>query len=118
MSSGFPSRHVTVTWLKKNRELPKQQTHVHASGDTYNVTSRVLVPLLADDVLSVVQCHVSHKSMLVFHKNISLDQYLLGKDIFPVQVGQPRAGPCMSLPQLPPLKMVQLSLGCGKNSAN
>ncbi|XP_044118317.1 signal-regulatory protein beta-1-like isoform X1 [Neovison vison] len=77
MSSGFPSRHVTVTWLKKNRELPKQQTHVHASGDTYNVTSRVLVPLLADDVLSVVQCHVSHKFMLVFHKNISLDQYLL-----------------------------------------
>ncbi|GAB5569351.1 tyrosine-protein phosphatase non-receptor type substrate 1 isoform X1 [Prionailurus iriomotensis] len=76
VSSGFPSRHITVTWFKKNHELPKTQTHVHPSGDTHNVTSRVLVPLQADDVLSFVQCHVSHKSTLVFQKAISLDQYL------------------------------------------
>eukprot|EP00071_Canis_lupus_P038750 XP_022272307.1 signal-regulatory protein beta-1-like [Canis lupus familiaris] len=76
MSSGFPSRHVTVTWLKKNHKLPKWQTHVHLSRDTYNVTSRVLVPLQADDVLSFVQCHVNHKSTLLFQKTISLDQYL------------------------------------------
>uniref|UniRef100_A0A8C8WL70 Ig-like domain-containing protein n=1 Tax=Panthera leo TaxID=9689 RepID=A0A8C8WL70_PANLE len=76
VSSGFPSRHITVTWFKKNHELPKTQTYVHPSGDTHNVTSRVLVPLQADDVLSFVQCHVSHKSTLVFQKAISLDQYL------------------------------------------
>ncbi|XP_034497490.1 signal-regulatory protein beta-1-like [Ailuropoda melanoleuca] len=75
-SSGFPSRQVTVTWLKKNLALPAWQTHVHASGDTYNVTSRVLVPLQADDVLSFVQCHVNHKSTPVFQKTIGLDQYL------------------------------------------
>ncbi|XP_077623179.1 tyrosine-protein phosphatase non-receptor type substrate 1-like [Crocuta crocuta] len=81
MSSGFPSRHVTVTWFKKNHELPKTQTHVHPSGDAYNVTSRVLVPLQADDVLSFVMCHVSHRSTLVFQKSISLDQYLHGKNV-------------------------------------
>ncbi|XP_045666686.1 signal-regulatory protein beta-1-like [Ursus americanus] len=75
-SSGFPSRLVTVTWLKKNLALPTWQTHVHASGDTYNVTSRVLVPLQADDVLSFVHCHVNHKSTPVFQKTIGLDQYL------------------------------------------
>ncbi|XP_077728603.1 signal-regulatory protein beta-1-like isoform X4 [Canis aureus] len=81
MSSGFPSRHVTVTWLKKNHKLPKWQTHVHLSRDTYNVTSRVLVPLQADDVLSFVQCHVNHKSTLLFQKTISLDQYLRGPEM-------------------------------------
>ncbi|KAF3824740.1 hypothetical protein GH733_010074 [Mirounga leonina] len=75
-SSGFPSHQVTVTQLKKNLELPKWQTQVHANGDTYNVTSRVLVPLRADNVLSFVQCHVDHKSTPVFQKTISLDQYL------------------------------------------
>ncbi|EFB14670.1 hypothetical protein PANDA_021460 [Ailuropoda melanoleuca] len=84
-SSGFPSRQVTVTWLKKNLALPAWQTHVHASGDTYNVTSRVLVPLQADDVLSFVQCHVNHKSTPVFQKTIGLDQYLRGKDVLPAQ---------------------------------
>ena len=116
MSSGFPSRHVTVTWLKKNHKLPKWQTHVHLSRDTYNVTSRVLVPLQADDVLSFVQCHVNHKSTLLFQKTISLDQYLRGKNILSAQVGQCRVGLCMSLPPFPPLKIVQPSLGCGKDS--
>ncbi|XP_073734388.1 signal-regulatory protein beta-1-like isoform X2 [Callorhinus ursinus] len=76
MSSGFPSCQVTVTWLKKNLELLKWQTQVHANGDTYNVTSRVLVPLRADDALSFVQCHVDHKSIPVFQKTITLNRYL------------------------------------------
>lgn len=116
-SSGFPSRQVTVTWLKKNLALPTWQTHVHASGDTYNVTSRVLVPLQADDVLSFVHCHVNHKSTPVFQKTIGLDQYLRGKDLLPAQVGPCRGGLCVSLPQLPPPRTVPPSLGCGKDSA-
>ncbi|XP_038313987.1 signal-regulatory protein gamma-like isoform X13 [Canis lupus familiaris] len=92
MSSGFPSRHVTVTWLKKNHKLPKWQTHVHLSRDTYNVTSRVLVPLQADDVLSFVQCHVNHKSTLLFQKTISLDQYLRVSPTVTVSQSSPSLG--------------------------
>ncbi|CAK7319775.1 Signal-regulatory protein beta-1 isoform 3 [Vulpes lagopus] len=92
MSFGFPSRHVTVTWLKKNHKLLKWQTHVHLSGDTYNVTSRVLVPLQADDVLSFVQCHVNHKSTLLFQKTISLDQYLRVSPTVTVSQSSPSLG--------------------------
>ena len=113
VSSGFLSRHITVTWFKKNHELPKTQTYVHPSGDTHNVTSRVLVPLRADDVLSFVQCHVSHKSTLVFQKAINLDQYLRGKGVLAAQVGPCRVGLWMPLPPFPPLKMAQPSLGGG-----
>nr|KAF6423758.1 hypothetical protein HJG63_017616 [Rousettus aegyptiacus] len=76
MSSEFSTRQVTVTWLKNNHKLPKLQTSVHLSGDTYNVTSSVLVPLQADDVLSHVFCHVRHNTTLVLQKIINLDQYL------------------------------------------
>nr|XP_020137639.1 signal-regulatory protein beta-1-like [Microcebus murinus] len=75
-TSGFSTRHVTVTWLKNKHELPKSQTSVRHSGHTYNVTSSVLVPLKNEDVSSYVVCLVEHNSTLFFQKTISLDQYL------------------------------------------
>ncbi|XP_045050461.2 signal-regulatory protein beta-1-like [Desmodus rotundus] len=75
-SSGFPTQQVTVTWLKNNRTLPRPQTSVHLSGGTYNVTSSVLIPLQANDVLSHVFCLVQHKLRPAFQKTINLDQYL------------------------------------------
>lgn len=87
MSSEFSTQQVTVTWLKNNHKLPKLQTSVHLSGDTYNVTSSVLVPLQADDVLSHVFCHVWHNTTLVLQKIINLDQYLRGKEFLFVQLG-------------------------------
>ncbi|XP_045689280.1 signal-regulatory protein beta-1-like isoform X2 [Phyllostomus hastatus] len=75
-SSGFPTQQVTVTWLKNNRTLPHPQTSIHLSGGTYNVTSSVLIPLQANDMLSHVVCLVQHKSRPAFQKTVSLDQYL------------------------------------------
>ncbi|XP_064331893.1 tyrosine-protein phosphatase non-receptor type substrate 1-like isoform X1 [Camelus dromedarius] len=77
---GFPTGQVTVTWLKNNHKLLKSQTSIHSLGNSYNVTSSVLVPLQADDVPSLVLCHVKHRSTLVFQKTISLDQYLRGSE--------------------------------------
>ncbi|XP_019501252.1 PREDICTED: signal-regulatory protein beta-1-like [Hipposideros armiger] len=76
MSSGFPTSHVTVTWRKNNHTLLKPQREVHLSGDTYNVTSSVLIPLQAGDVFSHVLCQVQHKSTVVSQQIIRLDQYL------------------------------------------
>uniref|UniRef100_A0A671F9B6 Ig-like domain-containing protein n=1 Tax=Rhinolophus ferrumequinum TaxID=59479 RepID=A0A671F9B6_RHIFE len=76
MSSWFPTQHVTVTWHKNNHTLLKSQPTVHLSGDTYNVTSSVLVPLQADDVFSHVLCHVQHKATVLSQQIIRLDQYL------------------------------------------
>ncbi|EPY73707.1 signal-regulatory protein alpha-like protein [Camelus ferus] len=67
---------VTVTWLKNNHKLLKSQTSIHSLVNSYNVTSSVLVPLQADDMPSLILCHVKHRSTLVFQKTISLDQYL------------------------------------------
>uniref|UniRef100_A0A8C8ZZG7 Ig-like domain-containing protein n=1 Tax=Prolemur simus TaxID=1328070 RepID=A0A8C8ZZG7_PROSS len=75
-TSGFSTRHVTVTWLKNKHKLPKPQTSVRHSGHTYNVTSSVLVPLKNEDIFSYVVCHVEQNSTLFFQKTISLDQYL------------------------------------------
>ncbi|XP_077905200.1 uncharacterized protein LOC101972450 [Ictidomys tridecemlineatus] len=75
-SSGLHTRQVSVTWLKNKHELPKSKTVILASGDTYNVTSSVLVPLQLDDMNSEVLCHVKHKLTTVFQKTINLDQYL------------------------------------------
>uniref|UniRef100_A0A8C9QI10 Ig-like domain-containing protein n=1 Tax=Spermophilus dauricus TaxID=99837 RepID=A0A8C9QI10_SPEDA len=75
-SSGLHTRQVSVTWLKNKQELPKSKTLILASGDTYNVTSSVLVPLQSDDMNSEVLCHVKHKLTTVFQKTINLDQYL------------------------------------------
>lgn len=80
-SSGFPTQHVTVAWLKNNHTLPNPQTSVHPSRDTYNVSSSVRVPLHAGDVHSQVFCLVMHKSKLAFQKTINLDQYLRGKEL-------------------------------------
>lgn len=68
-----------MTWLKNNHSLLQTQTNILSSGDGYNVTSSVLVPLESDDILSLVLCRVEHKSMVVFQKVITLDQYLRGK---------------------------------------
>ncbi|KAM7126933.1 signal-regulatory protein beta-1-like isoform 1-T2 [Molossus nigricans] len=76
MSSGFPTQQVMVTWLKNSLKLPNPQTSVHLGGDTYNVTSSVLVPLQADDMLSHVLCLVHYKSKLIWQQAITLDQYL------------------------------------------
>ncbi|XP_066242712.1 tyrosine-protein phosphatase non-receptor type substrate 1-like [Saccopteryx leptura] len=78
-SSGIPSQQVKVTWLKNNLVLPDPQTSVRLSGDAYNVTSRVLVPLQGDDVFSHVLCYVQHRSIPIFRDTVSLDQYLRGK---------------------------------------
>ncbi|KAG5201623.1 hypothetical protein JEQ12_004386 [Ovis aries] len=67
---------VTVTWLKNSHQLLKSQTSVHPRGDIYNVTSRVLLLLEADDVHSLVHCQVKHMSTLVSQKTIRLEQYL------------------------------------------
>ncbi|KAM5176010.1 uncharacterized protein ACOB7L_011300 [Callospermophilus lateralis] len=75
-SSGLHTRQVSVTWLKNKHELPKSKTVILASGDTYNVTSSVLVPLQLDDMNSEVLCHVKHKLTMVFQKTINLSQYL------------------------------------------
>ncbi|KAI4562451.1 hypothetical protein MJT46_011413 [Ovis ammon polii x Ovis aries] len=69
---------VTVTWLKNSHQLLKSQTSVHPRGDIYNVTSRVLLLLEADDVHSLVHCQVKHMSTLVSQKTIRLEQYLRG----------------------------------------
>lgn len=87
MSSWFPTQHVTVTWHKNNHTLLKSQPTVHLSGDTYNVTSSVLVPLQADDVFSHVLCHVQHKATVLSQQIIRLDQYLRGKEFLFVQLG-------------------------------
>lgn len=69
-----------MSWLKNNHKLQtKSQTKVLSDGDTYNVTSTVLVPLNSDDMLSFVHCEVKQKSTLILQKNISLSQYLRGK---------------------------------------
>lgn len=68
-----------MTWLKNNHSLLQTQTNILSSGDGYNVTSSVLVPLESDDILSSVLCRVEHKSSVVFQKVITLDQYLRGK---------------------------------------
>ncbi|XP_006235033.1 uncharacterized protein LOC296149 isoform X1 [Rattus norvegicus] len=75
-SSELPTRQVTVIWLKNNHSLLQTQTNVFSGGETYNVTSTVLVPLESDDILSLVLCLVEHKSLVVFQKVIYLDQYL------------------------------------------
>ncbi|CAI9154217.1 unnamed protein product [Rangifer tarandus platyrhynchus] len=75
-SSGFSTGQVTVTWLKNSHQLLKSQTSVHPCGDTYNVTSSVLILLQADDVQSLVHCQVKHMSILVSQKTIRLEQYL------------------------------------------
>ncbi|XP_041526102.1 signal-regulatory protein beta-1-like [Microtus oregoni] len=75
-SSELPTRQVTVTWLKNNHSLLQTQTNVLSSGNGYNVTSSVLVPLESNDILSSVLCRVEHKSSVVFQKVITLDQYL------------------------------------------
>ncbi|KAB0351379.1 hypothetical protein FD754_016236, partial [Muntiacus muntjak] len=75
-SSGFSTGQVTVTWLKNSHQLLKSQTSVHPCGDTYNVTSSVLILLQADDVQSLVHCQVKHISILVSQKTIRLEQYL------------------------------------------
>ncbi|KAF4023399.1 hypothetical protein G4228_015545 [Cervus hanglu yarkandensis] len=77
-SSGFSTGQVTVTWLKNSHQLLKSQTSVHPCGDTYNVTSSVLILLQADDVQSLVLCQVKHMSILVSQKTIRLEQYLRG----------------------------------------
>lgn len=86
-SSEFSTPQVTVTWLKNNHKLPKPQTSVHLSGDAYNVTSSVLIPLQADDVSSHVLCQVQHKSAMVFQKTIALAQFLRGKEFLFVRPG-------------------------------
>lgn len=75
-SSRVRTQHVTVIWFKNSSKLPRSQTSVQPSGDTYNVTSSVLVPLRADDLLSSVVCHVKHGSTLVFEQSVHLSQYL------------------------------------------
>ncbi|XP_058535877.1 signal-regulatory protein beta-1-like [Ochotona princeps] len=75
-SSRVQTQHVTVTWFKNSLELPRSQTSIQPVGDTYNVTSSVLVPLLAGDALSLVLCHVKHKSTLVFQQSVHLNHYL------------------------------------------
>lgn len=78
-SSRVQTQHVTVTWFKNSLELPRSQTSIQPVGDTYNVTSSVLVPLLAGDALSLVLCHVKHKSTLVFQQSVYLNHYLRSK---------------------------------------
>ena len=85
-SSGFSTDQVTVTWLKNSHQLLKSQTSVHPRGDTYNVTSSVVILLQADDVHSLVHCQVKHMSILVSQKTIRLEQYLRGKDVLFVQM--------------------------------
>lgn len=68
-----------MTWLKNNHSLLQTQTNVLSSGNGYNVTSSVLVPLESSDILSSVLCRVEHKLSVVFQKVITLDQYLRGK---------------------------------------
>ncbi|XP_052037648.1 signal-regulatory protein beta-1-like [Apodemus sylvaticus] len=75
-SSELPTSQVTVAWLKNNHSILQSQTSILSSGETYNVTSTVLVPLERDDILSLVLCLVQHKSLVVFQKVIYLDQYL------------------------------------------
>ncbi|XP_035302930.1 signal-regulatory protein beta-1 [Cricetulus griseus] len=75
-SSKLPTQHVTVTWLKNNHSHLQTQTNVFTSGNTYSVTSSVLVPLESDDILSSVLCRVEHKFSVIFQKVINLDQYL------------------------------------------
>ncbi|EGV93327.1 Signal-regulatory protein beta-1 isoform 3, partial [Cricetulus griseus] len=77
-SSKLPTQHVTVTWLKNNHSHLQTQTNVFTSGNTYSVTSSVLVPLESDDILSSVLCRVEHKFSVIFQKVINLDQYLSG----------------------------------------
>ena len=78
-SSELPTSHVTVAWFKNNHSSLQTQTSILSSGETYNVTSTVLVPLESDDILSFVLCLVQHKSLVVFQKVIYLGQYLHGK---------------------------------------
>ncbi|MBZ3887619.1 Signal-regulatory protein beta-1 isoform 3 [Sciurus carolinensis] len=75
-SSGLHTRQLNVTWLKNNHKLPTSKTDILSSGDTYNVTSRVLVPLEYEDLLSLVLCQVKHRSSSIFQKPISLNQFL------------------------------------------
>ncbi|XP_013367700.1 PREDICTED: signal-regulatory protein beta-1 isoform 3 [Chinchilla lanigera] len=71
------SRSITMTWFKNNHKLQtKPQTKIFSSGDTFNITSTVSVPLDKDDVMSFVHCEVKQKSSLILRKNISLSQYL------------------------------------------
>ncbi|XP_021484580.1 signal-regulatory protein beta-1-like isoform X1 [Meriones unguiculatus] len=76
MSSALSTRQVTVTWRKNNRSLLQTQTSVFSSGDTYNVSSIVSIPLERDDILSSVLCQVEQNLLVVFQKVIYLDQYL------------------------------------------
>ncbi|XP_059114921.1 signal-regulatory protein beta-1-like [Peromyscus eremicus] len=75
-SSELPTHQVTVTWLKNNHSSLQTQTNVFSSGNTYNVTSSVLVPLESDDIFSSVLCRVEYKLSVIFLKVINLDQYL------------------------------------------
>ncbi|GAB1286888.1 hypothetical protein APTSU1_000211800 [Apodemus speciosus] len=75
-SSELPTSHVTVAWFKNNHSILQTQTSILSSGETYNVTSTVQVPLESDDILSLVLCLVQHKSLVVFQKVIYLGQYL------------------------------------------
>ncbi|XP_021110624.1 signal-regulatory protein beta-1-like [Heterocephalus glaber] len=68
---------VTVTWLINNHKLPKPQTKVLHSGDIYNFTSTVSVPLNKDSVFSFVHCEVKQKSLLIFPEKHQPSQYLL-----------------------------------------
>lgn len=87
-SSELPTSQVTVAWFKNNHSILQSQTSILSSGETYNVTSTVLVPLERDDILSLVLCLVQHKSLVVFQKVIYLDQYLHGKTfLFLSEVG-------------------------------
>ncbi|KAL1786490.1 signal-regulatory protein beta-1-like [Sigmodon hispidus] len=77
-SSKLPTRQVTVSWFKNNRSRLQSDTHIFSIGNTFNVTSSATVPLERDDVLSSVLCHVEHNLSMIFHKTISLDQFLRG----------------------------------------
>lgn len=60
-----------MTWIKNNHQILQSETSILPSGregNTFNVTSSVLVPLAKDDVLSVVLCHMEHKFFVVFQK--------------------------------------------------
>lgn len=76
MSTGLSTQQVTVTWVKNNHTLLNPQTSVHLSGDAYNVTSSVRIPLQADDVLSQVFCLIYLESKLFLQKAVNLSQYL------------------------------------------
>ncbi|XP_051001011.1 uncharacterized protein LOC127188630 [Acomys russatus] len=75
-SSALPTGQITVTWLKNNHSLLQTYTNIFSSGDTYNATSSVTVPLKSNDILSSVLCRVEQNLLVVFQKVVYLDQYL------------------------------------------